>query len=450
MNSRKLISISVLLLVVITLKAQHTPEAFESAGTGATTTLVTDYQSLGVNPANLGFPQDERLIHLSFLETGFSFTSDAISRKDIWQNIISKNVNEFSREDKLQAANVFSGAGFLMNTNINLVSFSFQHETLGGLGFVVRERMGNQIRLNKNLAELIFLGKNASYFQSGQPTSLRQIFDESKISGSWYREIILGYGRRVLKLPGIKLYVGLDAKYILGYGNLNISNLQGNFSARSSITPSMDINYDNSSPTALAQSGLTPVGHGFGIDVGGTIKFLDMIKAGVSFNDLGSITWDSETYEAKNITVDSISSSGFDSYNFISEVKDIFQNQHIFQWKGRKEYTTGLPAHVKLGASFNPFDWVEFGVDMYAPFNGHAANMDKVIFSTGGYFQIGSLLKLSAGYVTGDVYVDNYPVGITFGFPNWEMGFSTGDITTFFRHENPTLSLSTGFLRFKL
>ncbi|MCF8331759.1 MAG: DUF5723 family protein [Bacteroidales bacterium] len=440
---------SILFFVHIII-AQNTPVNFEASGTGATTTLATDYQSLGVNPANLGYPQNGRMIHFSLLETGFSLTSDAITRKGLWQTFVSKNINDFTLQDKKNAAALFGGAGFLMDANINLASFSIQNKKLGGIGFVIRDRMSNMVKFNDKLAELIFLGKDAPYFQNAQPLSLDQLFKDSRISGNWYREIMLGYGRRLLKLPGIKLYVGADIKYILGYGNLNIySDDKDGFFARSAITPFAEVKYDASTPTALSKSGFKPVGHGWGIDMGATARLLDVFKVGIAFNDLGSITWDAETYEAPNIQVDSISSSGFDSYQFLSEIKTLFLNNHMLQWQGTGKYTTGLPAHLKLGASFNPAKWFEVGVDMYAPLNDHAANLDKAIYSAGGFFRLGSLAKISVGYVDGDIYENNVPVGLAFGIRNWEMGMATGDVLTFFRHKQPTLSIGTGFLRFK-
>lgn len=429
--------------------AQTSAGFFESAGTGVSTTMATDFQSLGVNPANLGFPQDKRAFHLSIMEASFSLSSDALKREEIWQTFVSGSSDGLTQAEKTDAAMAFAGSGFLLDANINLLAFSFQNKKLGGFAFLIRERLDNQLRMNSNLAELVFLGQDASYLQSGQQTSLKEIFDGSKLAGSWYREYVLGYGRRVLKIPSLQLFVGADVKYIQGYGNMNIYSENGDFYARSAISPFFDIDYQNTSPTAMATDGLKAVGHGFGIDLGATVKLFDKLKVGMAFNDLGSITWDGNTYEAPNIQVDSIGSSGFDSYSFISELQTMIENDELLNWNGTKSYTTGLPAHMKLGASFRPVKWFEFGVDMYAPLNNHAANLDKAVFSAGGYFRMGSIAKISLGYVNGDIYHHNMPFGFCLGFAVWEMGIATGDVLTFFRQENPTLSLTTGFLRFK-
>lgn len=433
------------------LQAQTTIGSFESSGAGISTTTTTDYQCLGVNPANLGFQQDDRFLHFTLLESSFALSSDALKRKDIWRNFISNSSDGLSDAEKVDAAHAFAGAGFVLDFNITLAAISLQNEKLGGLAFMVRERMDNQFRINNQLADLLFLGYNAPVFQNQQTITAKDIFEGSRISGSWYREYIVGYGRRVLKIPSLKLYVGADVKYIQGYGNLNIYTDDDDFYAKSSLTPFMEVDYQATSPTALAGSAtdLKAVGHGLGFDVGATLKIIDKVKVGFAINDIGSITWDGETYEAPNTNVDSIKTDGFDSYNLIGELKTLFENNSILKWQGSREYTTGLPAHIKLGASFMPVKWFEFGVDMYAPLNNHAANLEKAIFSAGGYFRLGNITKLSLGYVNGDIYHNNIPLGLVFCVKWWEFGMATGDVITFFRQDNPTLSLTMGFLRFK-
>lgn len=435
--------------IIPPLSAQTTLSSFEASGTGVSTTMANDYQSLGINPANLGFQGDERSLHFSFLESSISLSSDALSRSDIWETFVKGGMDGFSNEDKINAAKTFAKSGFMLNADFNIAAFSFQNDALGGIALMIRERFNNQFRMNDNLAELLFLGNRAEYLQNNRGTSLGTIFDGSKLSGSWYREIILGYGRKFMDIAGIELFAGADVKYILGYGNLNIYGEGDEFYARSAITPGMEIDYDISSPTTIAKSGFEPVGKGFGLDFGATARFLEIFKVGVSFNDLGSITWDGNTYEAPNINVDSISSDGFDSYNFVQEFKEMFGNDHLIQWKGREEYKTGLPAHVKFGGSIKPIKWFEAGFDIYAPLNNHAANMDKAIYSFGTYLRIANAAKLSLGYVNGDVYNENIPLGMVFIIRNWEWGIATGDIMTFFRQENPNISIASGFLRFK-
>ncbi|MFW6224212.1 MAG: DUF5723 family protein [Bacteroidota bacterium] len=433
------------------LEAQTTVGSFESSGAGISTTTSTDYQCLGVNPANLGFQQDDRFLHFTLAESSFALSSDALSRKDIWKNYISISSDGLSYAEKIEAAQVFAGAGFVLDFNITLGAISLQNEKSGGLAFMVRERLDNQFRIQTRLADLLFLGYNAPVFDNQQNITAKDIFEGSRISGSWYREYMVGYGRRVLKMPALKLYVGADVKYIQGYGNLNIYTDDNDFYAKSSITPFMQVDYQGPSPTALAGSAaeLKAVGHGLGFDFGATLKIIDKIKVGLAINDIGSITWDGETYEAPNITVDSVSTDGFDSYNLIAEFKPLFENNSILKWQGAEQYTTGLPAHVKLGCSFMPIKWFEFGVDMYAPLNNHAANLEKAIFSAGGYFRLGNITKLSMGYVNGDIYHHNIPMGLVFCVKWWEFGMATGDVFTFFRQDNPTLSLAVGFLRFK-
>jgi hypothetical protein len=61
-------------------------------------------------------------------------------------------------------------------------------------------------------------------------------------------------------------------------------------------------------------------------------------------------------------------------------------------------------------------------------------------------------LQLSAGLMTGGNADTKLPVGVTFiaGAGTWEAGIASRDMITYFSQRNPTLSLSLGFLRFRI
>ena len=61
--------------------SQGEGSVFTSTGRGVSTTFATDYQALGINPANLGWDKEfkGKTIAFGFLETGFSFDSKIIN-----------------------------------------------------------------------------------------------------------------------------------------------------------------------------------------------------------------------------------------------------------------------------------------------------------------------------------------------------------------------------------
>ena len=62
----------ILLLGVTSSFAQTDINSFNAVGGGFSTTYLTDYQCLGINPANLGWKNDEHHFSLGLLETGIS------------------------------------------------------------------------------------------------------------------------------------------------------------------------------------------------------------------------------------------------------------------------------------------------------------------------------------------------------------------------------------------
>ena len=78
-------------------------------------------------------------------------------------------------------------------------------------------------------------------------------------------------------------------------------------------------------------------------------------------------------------------------------------------------------------------------------------NLNKAIIGVGGDVYPFDWLRISAGFITGGNYDVQIPLGLTFiaGGGSWEGGIASRDAITFFVQNGPTLSLSTGFMRFR-
>jgi len=80
------IKIVVLLILISTLAlGQGEGSVFSSTGRGVSTTFATDYQSLGINPANLGWSKEfkGKTIAFGLGETGFSASSKLFNNESI-------------------------------------------------------------------------------------------------------------------------------------------------------------------------------------------------------------------------------------------------------------------------------------------------------------------------------------------------------------------------------
>ena len=106
----------------------------------------------------------------------------------------------------------------------------------------------------------------------------------------------------------------------------------------------------------------------------------------------------------------------------------------------------------RFGASFQPWKFLNFGIDVVAPFNKeNPASIQNPVFSFGGELRPFKWLSLNAGYYAGGIYQSNIPLGITFirGEGAYEFGISSRDAYTFFAKNKHGISTAFGFARFR-
>ncbi len=199
-----------------------------SSSSGYSVTNLTDYQSYGVNPANLGFESDKKF-HFGLLEFSAGFYSEPLSRDKIFKDILRGNF-EFGNEQKQTVIDNFSDSRVLGSAQVNLLGFSYQDEKLGGISFNIRERMSFNLILNNFTSEMLFLGYNADYFDqrttnaSGEiqgiasnPQKLSVLGDGSEANLTWTREFAVSYGRSIINKDELQLNLGGGIRYIQGF-----------------------------------------------------------------------------------------------------------------------------------------------------------------------------------------------------------------------------------------
>ena len=81
----------------LTLKAQSEINAFVNGGSVYTTSSATDYQCLGINPANLGIPsyEEDDVFSFGFAEFAFSTFSSSLTRKEMNKEFLAEVVLNF-------------------------------------------------------------------------------------------------------------------------------------------------------------------------------------------------------------------------------------------------------------------------------------------------------------------------------------------------------------------
>jgi hypothetical protein len=474
--------------------AQQEFSSFLNTGHGGATTFATDYQAAGINPANLGWPAKyDKKFTMGFSEFTGSIYSEAL-QKDELRNVASDMINgggkNFTYDQKMQAANNFAQTGFVMNLDLGSFGAAYQSKVAGGFAFRVNDHFQFTSKLGSQAADLLFLGKTSSIFDSLQiqlangatqyianhphlsadtaamvlqgksnaPKLLSKILDGTDMTLMYYRDYNFSYGRKIVGDDSVfAVYGGVGVKYIQGIALMNIKSEGGQLSGYSALSPAFGINYGTVAGQAhqVTGAGFPPksVGSGFGFDFGADVIIGGKLKIGASVINMGSINWTGNVYQLQDTAVVSTQNSGLQNYNIISQMKNFFDGQKgLFKLKGAQSLTTQLPGMVRAGASLKLGKLAEVGVDCIVPTNNTIpGTITNPIVGMGGDLMPLPWLKIQAGFITGGNYSYQVPVGLIFIAPGgaYEAGIASRDAITFFTQKGPTISLSTGFLRFR-
>ncbi|HLP12055.1 MAG TPA: DUF5723 family protein [Flavobacteriales bacterium] len=483
--------------------AQFEGSSFTSTGRGGATTFATDYQCLGINPANLGWHSkfSDKKFALGFNEMTYSVFSEALSKTDLRNSIkelIKGNGKDFTYDEKIAAAESFAKTGLALNVDYGSFGFGYGDDKFGGIAFRINDRFQWYSKFGDKASELLFLGKTASYFDSlhvllangdtatyantaanlatldrdsilngfaSLPKKMSEILDGSDISLSWTREWNVSYGRKLFGDSTFAMYLGVGMKYYQGIGMLNIKSENGKMEAFSSLSPAFQIDYKTQAAEATNQIKSDkffppkPVGQGFGFDFGLNVVIKNKVKIGAALINMGSIKWTGNVYTVKDSALSLSNANGLNNFNVYSQLGDIMGKNGLLNLVGQKDTTIKLPGMMRGGISFMLGKKVELGFDALIPFNEVPGSYKQGIFGFGGDITPVKWVKFSVGFVTGgntnfeklDKSNVKVPIGITFngGDGSYEIGIASRDAITFFTQNGPTLSLSMGFMRFR-
>ncbi|MCD4698386.1 MAG: hypothetical protein K8S16_19335, partial [Bacteroidales bacterium] len=237
--------------------------AFTVTGAGYSTAIVTDYQCLGINPANLGWKRNKHLMNVGVGEADFSIYSEPLKRTLV--NDLFAGGKTFTNDERQQAVENFTNTKLQLEGNVSGFGVSLQDDKIGGFGFSVKERIMWDSNLNEESADILFNGYNAAYFdtvyfdeQTGEytgksfnPENVTDLFEGTTLQMAWFREYNISYGRSIINNDNFSLYGGLGIKYIEGYSLFNYSYKDGVLTALSSLNPVLQVDYDTPSPSKI-------------------------------------------------------------------------------------------------------------------------------------------------------------------------------------------------------
>jgi hypothetical protein len=434
---------------------------------GAGTTLYRDYQAAGINPANLGIYDDKFQITFAFFDFNGLAHSDALTKSDLVASIIHGKT--LSAEEKKEIALLFAEDGVSFNSEIMPAGIAVQIPQVGGFSFTWKERVNGNSILNPAFADLVFNGLNSTYIDTiiseagssylGLTDSTQlfsELFDGSSFQFSWIREFNLSYGRKLLETDDFNIYGGAGIKFLRGNGVTDISyNNSGGAAGYAAFSPVFGIDYsDITHPSVELNGDLSPVGKGFGIDVGATASYKNQFFAGISITDIGSMKWEGNLVKLNDGIFDSlINFTGIDEAAIYSELQSLLNANGLFDWSEQAEIKQSLASQLRIGGSVRIKEKVEVGLDIIQPFNKQPGSMQRTTFAAMVNVIPIHAIKISTGLIGGGITDANIPLGISFSFlPEhaWQLSLGTNDIISLLTQKSPTLSLSVSLLRFRM
>jgi hypothetical protein len=447
------------------------------------TSVVTDYQCVSINPANLGFSPSFDLYRVStplsvgvergskpitfgFGQVGASIRSDAMTKPQVLDLILQReSATAFTPADQLRAAQEFANRGLRFNADALLFGISYQSRTYGGFAITARERLSGSFILNKGASEIIFQGRRAEYFDSSytnwrgdtigvarKPQLFSQLFDGTRLSMSWAREYSFSYGLPLVIGDGWRLCMGATGKLLQSYAFLDAQAGNGEFTAYSALSPWFLIDYGKATtPSAKVGTTLVPIGQGYGADIGLTFKS-SSFSLGVSVIDIGEMRYDGNVFSAADTIVNGLGTTGFGNYNLFEQAPKLSGDGNYFVWSGLVETRVKLPTRMRLGGSFNLGYRLSAGFDMTAPLRDVGTNPRNLFATAGISYRPFVWLTIGTGIGSGDGMEIFIPGTITLSILGgyWEMGVSTLDLSSLFTDRLPVLSANVAFLRFRL
>ncbi|ANQ50813.1 MULTISPECIES: DUF5723 family protein [Flammeovirga] len=444
---------------------------------GVGTTFVTDYQAIGINPANLGIKKNYRDPKFTFglLESNFIFSSEAINTQELLSALTDYRTTKFSLEDKQRAVDKFDSKVTTVDASVMLFGASMQlPKKWGGVAISIRDNVHTRVKTNAFAAEVLFFGATSSYFPKleladgsiidnprhtgqGEPLTSEQIsqvrggyfenvddaqtYSEllagTKTKSTWVREYNAAWGAQILETYDLSIYGGFGAKYIQGLMILDFEvddngNMKDAVFSSSFVNPedvlnaaSPDANAIINSTTAdnrsMTQKALFPknAGWGWGLDFGLTFVIKRNLKVSAAISNFGKMNWEGQVYSINDGKLANINGQGLDNYNFLINDQSAFQfagtNSALDWTTDAKKESFDLPTILRFGASYEFFRLVHVGFDVIIPQNNEPGNIENPFYAIGGDFRPFKRFAFSTGFnYGGNNEVFNFPLGVTY------------------------------------
>jgi hypothetical protein len=342
----------------------------------------------------------------------------------------SKDLNEFSDQDRLRLAKLLAPDRLSADVALNLVAFRFRVRGIGALGF----EYGHQVRARMNFPENF----RTSVVGSGDVFQKDQVFRNPEMGGEWVRRMRVTFGSAIETkppdtltsqwFPSIGFAAAIDR--LDGFAHFDVDpnsmartevisppgerpraiHATGHYVFRSS-TPN-DTNFRPADAILkLGSDKVAPAGEGWGGGFGLSVVILrsiqnnrevimgdplspqkvtreeliarDAILFGLSIDGIGSMEWDGRNQIRSRPVIDTI----------ITEANGGITNEVLDKFQGDLDtigpFTTSTPAQLRVGIGADITAFVpRIPGDLIASMEG-AFDLNKAIGYEGGRFSLG-------------------------------------------------------------
>lgn len=428
------------------------------------------------NPGALDFgPNDRTALGQKFTfalyNLGGTLGSTFLSSSD-FQQIFGRTEGWPNQEDRKRLGELLQAERLFANASNNLLVARYNTPS-GTFGLHYGHRIFSRLNFPSDFSTVL---------AEGQLFNNHYEFINRGIGGSWITELGLSYGITAVSSTETSWFpvigLGATAKLIMGVGHFELGEnsiitvdrvttsgvfgyrIRGGYISRSAEPDGFNPGEDFSQ----FQTGLFPAtaGTGFGFDLGvsGVLYRLakwvgptdpngvnvmkgngNAVLFGIVLHDIGSISWDKNTYRRTETNIDDIIPNA------------ILNDEQFSRYQGTLEripaYSTSLPASIRVGLAVNVDAYdpemeqhMQIGLEGELPLNEAAGNSPDPRVSLGGSVGINDWLTLRTGIRAGGV--SNVGVGLGVGVRplDWlSIDIGSSEIDAFFTGERIDLAI---------
>ncbi|MBP8754501.1 MAG: hypothetical protein KBF51_11095 [Chitinophagales bacterium] len=428
---------------------------------GTATTFATDYQALGINPANIDSFAKHTSLTLGIGETNISFYSEALKKTDV-RNMLFGRKNPITSQEAEELGQSFAEEGMTVNYDMRAFGLGFKIGKAGALAFAVDLHASHYSILGEQASSLIFEGYNyANYFDTivftpqdtfgvaNNPVSFYQLAKGTRIKGSADMTFNTGWGMQVYENEFIKVRLGIGAKYVLSYAYYDL-NANENFLGGYTAISNNPFDLTTTQTPSQIYNNYKPVGKGLGFDLGANITLFKDLDVGISVVNIGTMNYTANLISFNDFVLDTVSFSGLDNTNPVDMMYDIVNEENLIQYNGIEKISVSMPTTLRLGIGYRIFNNLQLGADLVMPLVEVANSYPEPYFGLGAELRVLKILKISSGIAVGGGYKSAIPFGLGLDFGIWEIGVASRDVTTWFGQSSPYVSAAAGLLRFRL